>query len=150
MGDNNKSIIPVDVASSIANLAQSNPEQVYDKLKKAEDWIKEIKGIARNSIISKMNGGKRLDIDAGDYKITATAAKPKIKIKVCQQVLAKIGVDKALVMYPVTEFEPLPNAHDTLAKMLEAKLMTQQEYDSMFDEPIVTVKTKNINSVDAE
>lgn len=135
------SLVPLEAAQRIANLAHTNPELVYKQIKQAEDWLEEMKQIARKSVISRMNGEKKIEIDADTYKITATASKPKIKVKVLMATLAAKQIDKALLVYPLPiEYDLLPNCHELLKKMFETKMFTQAEYDSFFEVPSVTVK----------
>lgn len=149
------SIVPVSVASQIAELAVTNPEAVYDKLAKAEKWIKEIKESARQVIISRMTEAPKLEIETNTYTIQALRNRPQLKADKIRAVLAAKGINSDTVVYKTTVYEALPNARDTLDTMLKSKLITQGEYDLMFEAPKVTVSVKqksakNIISLDAD
>jgi hypothetical protein len=154
MGDENQdsnSIISTSKASQLAELCINNPESIYDQIVRAEKWIKELKDIARDSIIARMpETAITNDIETNNYTVHTNKNKAKLKPEVIHKALMAIGLDPYLVVYKLpVEHDALPNARDTLEIMRKSGVIPQSVYDTFFAEPgyTVTIKPKNAKTI---
>lgn len=146
------SLIPVTTASWLAGQVHTNPESVYDIIKKAEEWIKELKETARQAIIKRMPvGAKSLDLETDGYVVNCKKNSGKAKPAAIREMLMLSGLDPKKVVYPLpVEYDILPNGKETLAFMLAEKVLTQEQYDSCFtaSNHTVSIKAKSSKTID--
>jgi len=144
MDSNDKptSIVPTSIAAQLAALATTAPEAIYDQLAKAEKWLKEIKETARQTIINRMAGADRLTLETDNYAIHAVKNKAKLNVERIHAILVEKGITVNTILFKTVVFEPLPTARDSIEILLKSKLITKEEYDTMFDKAITTVSVK--------
>lgn len=144
------SLVPVTTASWLAERVNTNPESVYDMIRKAEDWVKELKETARQSIIKRMVDDKTLELAGDGYVVSCKKQSGNIRPEAIRVLFITLGLDHKIIVYPVTVYEVLPNAKITLQMMIDQKVITQAQYDVCFDKPkhVVSVKAKSMKSID--
>lgn len=146
MGDNRNvtDIVPIGIAQQLAKEVIDNPEGIYDVIQRGEKWLKELREKARQELIKRADAN--LDVtpfETENYTVNCTRTKPSLLPDVIYATFMAKKLDPKLVVFPKPiEYEALPTARDSLKVLLASKILTQTEYDSMFDKIGYVVKVK--------
>lgn len=138
------SLMPLDVKKHLMKKAIDNPEEIYATIKEAEDWLKELKNIARKSLNSKVpEEAKTHDIDTPNNIIHITRNRGKFKPDTVHALLValKIPTDNIVGIKPIT-YAVKAGAFEVLEQYLKDGILTKAQFDTMFEEGNFTVKVK--------
>ena len=147
MANEPSSLLPLSMQQELMRRAVECPEDIYAKIKQAEDWLEELKKMARDRIILKVPVGvKSFDIDTPENYIHVTANRGKFKPNKVHEVLASLKIDDSQICaLEPAEYGMKAGAFDILEAYLRDNIITQAQFDSMFAKGnhTVTVKPKS-------
>lgn len=144
MADQPSALLTLDVKQALMRKAVEAPEEIYAGIKEVEDWIKELKKLARDKLNSQVpEGAKKHDIDTPNNIINITQNRGKFKPDVVHATLTalKIPTDNITALKPAA-YGVKDGAYEILEQYLKDKILTQAQFDSMFEEGNFTVKVK--------
>lgn len=138
------SLMPVSVKQLLMQKAVDAPEEVYAGIKEVEDWLKEVKNIARLALNKQVpENAKTHSIDTPKHYINITRNRGKFKPSVVHKLLTelKIPTDNMTALKPA-EYGMKAGAFEVLEQYLKDGILTQMQFDLMFEEGNFTVKVK--------
>ena len=144
MADNNTALMSIDAQQYIMRKATEAPEDIYATIKAAEEWLKELKELARNTLDAKMpTNVTTYDFDTALNVINVTRNRGKFKPNVVHETLTRLKIDTSSITYEKPkQYGCKPEAFDILTAYLREGVLTKTQYDSMFEEGNFTVKVK--------
>ena len=151
MADNNTALMSIDAQQYIMRKATEAPEDIYAVIKQAEDWLEELKGIARKGLNAKVpENVSTFDFDTPLNIINLKRNRGNFKPEVVHETLTrlKIPTDKITFQKPV-QYGCKPEAFDILEAYLREGVLTKAQFDSFFEKGkfVVTVKPKSAMAI---
>lgn len=140
----NTALMSVDAQQYIMKKAVECPEDIYAVIKAAEDWLDELKEVARKSLNAKIpKEATSHDFDTPLNIINVSRNRGNFKPAVVHETLVRLKIPTENVTYvkPV-QYGCKPEAFDILTAYLREKVLTQQQYDSFFEQGKFVVKVK--------
>lgn len=144
MADNNTALMSIDAQQRVMRMATEAPEDIYAVIKAAEDWVDELKEIARENLNKKFPKEETShDFDTPLNIINVTRNRGNFKPEMVHEILTKLKIPTENVTYvkPV-QYGCKPEAFDILSAYLKQNILTQAQFDSMFEKGKFVVKVK--------
>ena len=137
-------LMSVSAQQYIMKKATEAPEDIYATIKAAEDWLEELKDIARKALNAKIPPNTTTyDFDTPNNTINVTRNRGKFKPEVVHEMLTRLKIDTAKITYEKPkQYGTTPEAFDLLSVYLHNKVITQAQFDSCFEKGNFTVKVK--------
>lgn len=140
----NTSLMSITAQQYIMRKATEAPEDIYATIKQAEEWLKELKELARVNLEKKVpENVLNHSFDTPENYINLTRNRGKFKPNVVHETLTRLKIDTSKITFekPV-QYGTKPEAFDLLSAYLRDGILTQSQFDSFFEEGNFTVKVK--------
>lgn len=137
-------LMSIDAQKYIMRRATEAPEDIYATIKAAEDWLTELKELARQNLNKKVpEGALKHSFDTPENYINVTRNRGKFKPNVVHETLTKLNIptDKITFEKP-KQYGIKPDGFDILSAYLREGVLTQAQFDSFFEEGNFTVKVQ--------
>lgn len=144
MSDSNTALMSVSAQQYIMKKATEAPEDIYATIKAAEDWLEELKNIARKGLNARIpDGAVSHDFDTALNTINVTRSRGNFKPAVVHETLTrlKIPTDKITFEKP-TQYGCKPEAFDILEAYQREGVITKAQFDLFFEAGKFVVKVK--------
>ncbi len=137
-------LMSVSAQQFIMQKAIEAPEDIYAVIKAAEDWLKELKDIARENLNKRIPEEQTVhDFNTPTHIINVTRNRGKFKPEVVHATLTTLKIDTNKITYEKpTQYGCTKEAYDILESYLKQNILTKQQFDSFFEEANFTVKVK--------
>ncbi len=140
----NTGLMTLDVKQALMRKAVEAPEEIYAGIKEVEDWLKELKKIARLKLNEKVpEGVKSHSFSTPSNYINVTQNRGKFKPDFVHELLTKLKIptDNITALKPAS-YSVKAGAFEILEQYCKDGILTQAQFDSMFEEGNFTVKVK--------
>ena len=137
-------LMSITAQQYIMQKATEAPEEIYATIKAAEDWLEELKDIARKGLNSRIpENVTTYDFNTATHIINVTRNRGKFKPEVVHDTLSRLKIDTNKITYEKPrQYGCTPEAYDILSAYLQQNIITKSQYDSMFEKGNFTVKVK--------
>lgn len=138
------SLMSVTAQQYIMRKATEAPEDIYATIKQAEDWLEELKELARKNLNKKVpEGVTTFSFDTPENYINLTRNRGKFKPNVVHEVLTKLKIDTSNITFEKPkQYGTKPEAFNLLEAYLRQGVLTQAQFDSFFEAGNFSVKVQ--------
>lgn len=135
------SLMSITAQQYIMRKATEAPEDIYATIKQAEEWLKELKELARKNLDAKVpEGVLKHSFDTTENYVNLTRNRGKFKPEVVHETLTRLKIDTSnITVERPKQYSMTKGAYDLLSTYLREGILTKAQFDSFFEEGNFTV-----------